>query len=309
MGIIEQIRQRARSSKKTIALPEYDDPRVSEAAKIIEKEGIANVVLLTPERINQQDKEQYIEEFYKLRQAKGVELDAVRKLFEDPIYYAAMMVRNGKADGFVGGASHATADIARAAIYGIGIDEWLNIATSCFIMAIPDCHYGEQGVFVFADCGIIPEPNKRQKACIAIVASRLATKVLNVVPRVALLSYSTRGSAKSKSIDEIGETLSMIREMAPELLVDGEMQVDAAIVPEVAKIKYPESAVAGKANIFVFPDLNSGNIAYKLVQRFANARALGPLLLGLKKPCSDLSRGCSIDDVIDCVAVTSIRAQ
>jgi phosphate acetyltransferase len=309
MDVIEKIRERARSSVKTIALPEYDDPRVFSAAKIIEKEGIAKAILLTPDRIDRQDKERYIEEFYKLRQGKGVDIETVRKLFEDPLYYAAMMTREGKADGFVGGASHTTADTARAAIYGIGVDEWLSIATSCFIMAVPDCIYGEEGVFVFADCGIIPEPNKRQKACIAIVASRLATKVLNCTPRVAILSYSTKGSAKGKSIDEIGETLSMIREMSPELLVDGEMQVDAAIVPEVAKIKYPESAVAGRANVLVFPDLNAGNIAYKLVQRLAKARALGPLLLGLKKPCSDLSRGCSIDDVIDCVAVTSIRAQ
>jgi len=176
-------------------------------------------------------------------------------------------------------------------------------------MAVPDCEYGVKGTFVFADCGIIPEPNPRQLACIAVTSAELAVKVLDLVPRVALLSYSTKGSAKGKNIDKIVEALGAAREMAPDLLVDGELQVDAAIVPEVAEIKYPESPVGGNANVLIFPSLEAGNISYKLVQRLSNARALGPLILGLNKPCSDLSRGCSIEDIVDCVAVTAIRAQ
>lgn len=310
MNIIERIHNKAKSNLKTIALPEYDDKRVVQAVKIIETEGVANVLLMTKDRINLLDKQRYIEEFYQLRKAKGVSIDAVKELFEkDTLYYTAMMVREGKADGFVAGASHTTADIARASIHCLGIDPKINIASSCFIMAVPDCSYGEDGVFIFADCGVVPEPNPRQLACISVASAELAGKVLSIPPRVALLSYSTKGSAKDKSIETIKEALEMIKKMAPDLLVDGELQVDAAIVPEVAKIKCPDSPVGGKANVLIFPDLEAGNIGYKLAQRLANARALGPLLIGLNKPCSDLSRGCSVEDVVDCVAVTAIRAQ
>jgi phosphate acetyltransferase len=176
-------------------------------------------------------------------------------------------------------------------------------------MVVPDCPYGQEGTFVFADCGIIPEPNARQLACISLAAAELASEVLNLTPRIAMLSYSTKGSAKSKSVDKIKETLGLLKEMAPHLVADGELQVDAAIVPEVAKIKYPDSPVGGRANILIFPDLEAGNIGYKLVQRLGRARALGPLLLGLNKPASDLSRGCLVEDIVDCVAVTAIRAQ
>ncbi|MFH1441924.1 MAG: phosphate acyltransferase [Candidatus Omnitrophota bacterium] len=310
MNIIERIHNKAKSNLKTIALPEYDDKRVIEAAKIIEAEGIANVLLMTKDRINLDDKQKYIEEFYQLRKAKGISIDAVKELFEkDTLYYTAMMVREGKADGFVAGASHTTADIARASIHCLGIDPKINIASSCFIMAVPDCPYGEGGVFIFADCGIVPDPNARQLACISVASAELAGRVLSIPPKVALLSYSTKGSAKYKSIETIKEALEMIKKMAPDLLVDGELQVDAAIVPEVAKIKYLDSPVGGKANVLIFPDLEAGNIGYKLVQRLAKARALGPLLIGLNKPCSDLSRGCSVEDVVDCVAVIAIRAQ
>ncbi|MDD5669337.1 MAG: phosphate acyltransferase [Candidatus Omnitrophica bacterium] len=308
MNTIQFIRKRAGERKKTIALPEYNDKRVVEAVKIIEREKIATAVLLTPDMMVREDKERYIQEYYELRKNKGSSLDDVRKLFEDPLYYAAMKTRDGGFDGFVAGASHTTADVARAAIYGVGIDETLNIAASCFVMTVPDCAYGENGTFVFADCGIIPDPNPRQLACISIKAAELINKVLDIPARVALLSYSTHGSAKGKMIDKVLEALKLVKEMAPDLLIDGEFQVDAALVPEVAQIKFPQSPVAGKANVLIFPDLNSGNIGYKIVERLAKARALGPLLLGFKKPCSDLSRGCSADDVADCVAVTAIRA-
>ncbi len=309
MDTIKIIRAKAKSQPKTIVLPENDDQRVVEAASFIEKEGIAKAILLTEDKIDLKEKERYIAEYYEMRRDRGVDLETVRKIFQDPLYYAAMLTREGKVDGFVAGASHTTADTVRAAIHCIGVDERIKIASSCFITVVPNCPYGEKGTFLFADCGIIPEPNQRQLACIAIACARLASKVLDITPRIALLSYSTKGSAQGKSIDEIVDTLGLIREMAPDLLVDGEMQVDAALVPEIAKIKYPDSTVAGRANILIFPDLEAGNIGYKLVQRLAGARALGPLLLGLNKPCSDLSRGCSVEDVVDCVAVTAIRAQ
>lgn len=309
MDTIAKIRQKARSQTKTIVLPEYDDPRIVEAAKIIEKEGIAKVLLLTPDKINLEDKERYVEEFYQMRKHKGLDMDTARKMFDNPLYYAAMMTREAKADSFVAGASHTTPDVARAAIRCLGVDERISIASSCFIMVVPNCPYGEDGTFVFADCGIIPDPNPRQLACIALAAAELARKVLDFIPRIAMLSYSTKGSAKGKSIEKIAQGLGLLKEMAPSLIVDGELQVDAAIVPQVAKIKYPNSPLGGRANVLIFPNLEAGNISYKLVQRLSNARALGPLLLGLNKPASDLSRGCSVEDVVDCVAVTAIIAQ
>jgi phosphate acetyltransferase len=176
-------------------------------------------------------------------------------------------------------------------------------------MAVPDCVYGEEGAFIFADCGIIPAPNSRQLACIAFTAAELGSKVLGLQPRIAFLSYSTRGSAKVKCIEDIHEAIVLLKQMAPDLVADGEIQADAAIVPEVARIKSPDSPLAGGANILIFPNLEAGNIGYKLVERLAKARALGPLFLGLKKPASDLSRGCSVEDIVDCAAVTAIMAQ
>ena len=309
MDTIKKIRDRARATLKTIVLPEYEDVRVQEASQIIEREGIAKVLLLTKDRISTKDKERYIEEFYQMRKAKGLDIDTARKFFDNPLYYAAMMTREGKADGFVAGASHTTPDVARASIWCLGVDERIGIATGSFIMVVPNCPYGQDGTFVFADCGIVPDPNPRQLACISLTAAELASKVLDFTPRIALLSYSTKGSAEGKSIKKIFEALELLKELAPDLLADGELQVDAAIVPEVAKIKSPGSLLEGRANVLIFPNLEAGNISYKLVQRLAGARALGPLLLGLNKPASDLSRGCSVEDIVDCVAVTAIRAQ
>ncbi|MDD2689200.1 MAG: phosphotransacetylase [Candidatus Omnitrophica bacterium] len=309
MDTITKIRQRAKGKVKTIILPEYYDSRVVEAASLIEKEGIAKAIILTKDKIDPAEKERYINEFYQMHKAKDLELAEVRKLFEDTLYYAAMMTAEGKVDGIVAGASHTTPDMARASIRCLGVDERVTIVSSCFIMSVPDCSYGEEGTFIFADCGIIPDPNSRQLACIAFSAAELAKKVLDFTPRIAMLSCSTKGSAKTKSAEKIKEALEMLREMAPDILADGELQLDTAVVPEVAKIKYPDSKVDGKANVLIFPNLDAGNIGYKLVQRLAKARAVGPLFLGLKKPASDLSRGCSVEDVIDCVAVTAIRAQ
>ena len=308
MDTIAKIRERARRNLKTIVLPEYDDTRVIEAAGIIEKEGIARALLLSKDKIDNREKERYIQEFYQMHKAKDLEIDMVKTMFDEPLYYAAMMTREGKVDGMVAGASHTTPDVARACIRCLGVDERITIVSSCFIIAVPNCSYGEEGTFVFADCGIIPEPNSRQLACISLSAAELASKVLDFTPRIAMLSYSTKGSAKTKSVDKISEALGLLKEMAPNLITDGELQVDAAIVPEVANIKYPDSPLGGRANVLIFPNLEAGNIGYKLVQRLGGARAVGPLLLGLNKPASDLSRGCSVEDIVDCAAVTAIRS-
>ena len=309
MDAISKIHERARKNIKSVVLPEYNDKRVVEAARIIDSEGLAKVTLFTKDMVDNNEKKRYIGEYYEMYKNKDIDLQSVEKLFEDVLYYTAMMTREGKFDGLVAGAAHTTPEMVRASMRCIGIDERITLISSCFIMEVPNCPYGNDGVFVYADCGVIPDPNSRQLSCIAFSAAELAEKVLNLKARIAFLSYSTKGSARAKSAEKIAEALTMLKEMAPDLVADGEMQVDAAIVPEVAKIKYPASPIGGKANVLIFPNLEAGNIGYKLTQRLANARALGPLLLGLNKPASDLSRGCLVEDVVDCVAVTAIRAQ
>lgn len=309
MDTILQIRKKAQSAQKTIVFPEYDDKRVCEAARIVEQEGIARAVLLSPDRVSAHKKEQVINTYLELHKSKELGRPEVEQLFEDTLYAAAMMTRAGEFDGLVAGASHTTPDMARAAIRCLDMDERFSLVSSCFIMTVPNSRYGQEGTFVFADCGIIPDPNARQLSCIALAAAELAGKVLNLTPRIAFLSYSTKGSAKTKAAVKIIQALDGLKEMSPHILADGELQVDAAIVPEVAQIKFPDSPVGGKANVLIFPNLEAGNIGYKLVERLGGARALGPLLLGLKQPASDLSRGCSVEDIVDCAAVTAIRAQ
>ncbi len=309
MDAVSRIRKLAKRKMKTIVLPEYEDERTLKAARIIQQEALANVLVLTPDKIDKGQKDRYIDEYYKLYQSKEIDLETVKKLFSDNLYYGAMMVREGRADGLVGGAIHTTADMARACIRCIGLEERFTIASSCFIMDVPNCQYGDNGTFIFADCGIIPDPNARQLSCIALTAAELAGKVLDLTPRVAFLSYSTKGSAKTKSAEKISEALALLKTQSPEILADGEIQADAAIVPEVARIKCPDSPISGRANVLIFPNLEAGNISYKLVQRLSGCRAIGPLFLGLNKPASDLSRGCFVEDIVDSVAVTAIRAQ
>ncbi len=219
-----------------------------------------------------------------------------------------MLVRRGLADGFVAGANHTTADTVRAALRCLRIDKDLAVAAGAFLMEVPDSPYGESGVFVFADCGVNPEPNARQLSGIGVLSARLFEQLVGKQPRVAFLSYSSKGSAEGPLVDKIREAIAKAKDIAPNLSIDGEFQVDSALVPEVARIKCPASDVAGRANVLIFPDLNSGNISYKLTQRLANARAVGPLLMGFTRPCSDLSRGCTVDDIIDAVAITAVRS-
>ena len=308
MNICQFLREKAKKTNTLIILPESQDARVQRAIRIIKSEKIAKVILLEKAKLSKGKIKRFAKQFYGLRKHKGISEKEAKTIVSDPLYYAAMMVREEQANGFVAGAYYTTPNVARAAIYCLGVDSRFNTASSSFIMSIPNCEYGESGVFVFADCGIVPEPSAETLADIAICTAEMARSVLGFLPRIAMLSYSTRGSASGRLIGKVREAVVIVKKKAPNLVVDGELQVDSAIVPEVSRIKYPRSKLKGRANVLIFPDLEAGNIGYKLVQRLARARAVGPILQGLNFPCSDLSRGCSIEDIVDCVAVTAIRA-
>ncbi len=309
MQIEQFLREKARGINAEIILPESSDSRVQKAAKIIKDEKIARILLLEKKKLSKKKIKEFTKTFYELRKHKGISMLEAETTVSDPLYYAAMMVRNNEAAGFVAGANYTTPNVARAAIYCLGVDKRFSIASSSFIIAIPKCEYGEKGIFVFADCGIVPDPSSETLANIAICTAEIASDVIGIKPRVAMLSYSTRGSSMGRLVQKIRKATELVRTKAPKLLVDGEMQVDSAIVPEVSKIKYPDSKLEGRANVLIFPNLEAGNIGYKLVQRLANARAIGPILQGLNFPCSDLSRGCSAEDIVDCVAVTAVRSK
>ena len=328
---IELLKKRARQDPKTIVLPEGREPRIHEAAKIVTEEGIAKLIIIgnkkevetlakknaTPlDKIQIIDPETYpeldklVDIFYKSRKHKGVtESDAREAVLGNRVYFGALLVKSGMADGFVAGASHTTSNVARAALYCIGLAPDINVMSSSFVVEFPNMAYGDEGLFIYADCGIVPDPNPEQLADIAISTRKLYKELFNGSPRVALLSYSTKGSARGESADKVLKALEIIRKKSPGLLVDGELQLDSAIVPDVAAIKAPSSTVAGTANILIFPNLDAGNICYKLSQRLGNARVAGPLLQGLNKPASDLSRGCFVAEVVDAITVTVVRAQ
>jgi len=327
VSLINEIRKRAAANVKTVVLSESEDERTFEALDYILDNGIAKIILIGAEAsrgkvksrktsglqiidpLTFNDTDAIISEYYELRKLKGMTPEEAAKTMKtDYVTFGAMLVRRGMAVGFVAGASHTTADVIRAALRCLSIDKNIGVVSGSFLMEIPDSPYGQNGAFLFADCGVNPEPNARQLSGIAVSSAELFQKLTNKTPVVAFLSYSSKGSAEGPLVDKMREAVARSREAQPGLLVDGEFQVDSAIVPEVAKIKCPGNNVAGHANVLIFPDLNSGNISYKLVQRLANARAVGPLLQGFTKPCSDLSRGCIPEDIVDAVAVTSIRA-
>lgn len=330
MGKFDVIYQRARAKPQNIILPEGDDERVLRAAAVIAEKGYAKLTIIGDEKkvadnakrlgvnlskagvVNPKtfaDTKSYIDEYYQLRQAKGMTADEAKKtILENNVIFAGMMIRRGLANGFIAGAEFTTKDVARAAIQCIGIDKKIGIMSSAFIMLFSDTTFGEQGIFIFADCAIIPDPNSRQLAKIAVSCGRLAQQLFDFTPRIAMLSYSTTGSGQGPMVDKVVEATKFAKEEAPDLLIDGELQGDSAIVKEIALKKCPNSQVAGKANILIFPDLNAGNIGYKLSQRFGRAKALGPLIIGANKPCSDLSRGCTWEEIVDIAAITSVRA-
>lgn len=330
MQIIDQIKDKAKSLKKRVVLPEGPEDRTILAARKIIDEGIAGVTLLGDQsRMEQQCRKEsipldgaeivqpdisgkldsYAEEFFELRKHKGISADEARKAMSQPLFYGAMMVRRGDADGCVAGAYNTTGDVMRAAIQTIGMAGGIKVVSSSFIMVIPEFLGEKNKIFVFGDCAVLPDPDAEQLASIAVSSANTMKSLVGEEPKVAMLSFSTMGSAKHETVDKIIQATELAKKIKPDLKIDGEMQADAAIIPEIGERKAPNSMVGGRANVLIFPDLNSGNIAYKLVQRLAGAEAIGPIIQGLAKPMNDLSRGCSVDDIVNVVAIAMLLSQ
>ena len=324
MDIMEKIREKAKANPKTIVLPEGEEERSIQAADAILKEKLANLILLgNPGNIDQTAAKlnaditgakildpqtskfanDFSQEYFRLRSHKSITMEQAQQIMKENLFFGAMLVRMEVADGSVAGAVNTTGDVMRAAIQVIGMKEGIKIVSSSFMMVMP-----EGKVYMYSDGAVVPEPNAEQLASIAVSAADTHRALTGEEPLVAMLSFSTKGSAEHHSIDKVREALAIAQKMRPDLKIDGELQVDAAIVPQIGAKKSPGSPVAGKANVFVFPDLNAGNIAYKITQRLAHARAIGPIVQGLAKPAFDLSRGCSWEDIVDVVAVNAVVA-
>lgn len=330
MKLSQLIREKAKKNPKIIVLPEGEEPRMINAAETVINEGFASLILLGIEEniksksrelgvdlsnkiqiINPKDSEklkEYAESYYQLRKNKGVSLKEAYQLLENPLYFGALMVYNDDADGLVAGSINATGDVFRPALQTIKTAPGINIVSSSFVMVVPDCPYGEKGIMIFADCALNPEPNAEQLADVAIASAATGKALVGFEPRVAMLSFSTKGSGKHPLVDKVIEATKIAKEKKPELLIDGELQADAALIPSIGERKAPNSKIAGKANVLIFPDLHSGNIAYKLIERLAKAEAIGPISQGMKKPVNDLSRGCSAEDIVNVVAITVLQA-
>ena len=329
MGFIDVIKDRARADKKVIVLPESEDRRTYEAAAQIMKEGIADIVIvgteeqvaevgagldLTGVKVVDPAKDpkapEYIDKLVELRSKKGMTKEqATDILMNQYLYYGVMMVKMGDADGMVSGACHSTADTLRPCLQILKTKPGTKLVSAFFLMVVPDCEYGANGTFVFADSGLEQNPDPEKLAAIAASSAESFELLVQQPAKVAMLSHSTMGSAKHADVDKVVEATRIVKEQHPELMVDGEMQLDAAIVPSVGKSKAPNSPVAGEANVLVFPDLDAGNIGYKLVQRLAKAEAYGPVTQGIAKPVNDLSRGCSAEDIVGVVAITAVQCQ
>jgi phosphate acetyltransferase len=328
MALMDEIKAKAKADKKRIVLPEGSEERTIKAAELIAKQGLAEVILIGNEaeikekskgldytgvRIIDPEKSGKVDEyagvFYELRKSKGVTMEAAQKAVKDPIYFAVMMIKQGEADGMVSGAIHTTGDTIRPALQILKTAPGVPIVSSCFIMELANEEYGEKGIMIFGDCAVNINPSADELAVIAISSAQTGKALAGIEPRVAMLSFSTKGSAKHEYVDKVAAATQKVKELAPDLMVDGELQADAALVASVGLLKSPGSPVAGKANTLIFPDLQSGNIGYKLVQRLAGAEAIGPILQGLAKPVNDLSRGCSVEDIVSVAAITAVQAQ
>ena len=330
MSFIEKIKQRAKTQIKTIVLPEATDIRILKAAETVKQERYAKTILIGDEEqvrkiakqntidiegieiidpLKSERTQEYAQKLFELRKAKGMTEEQAQKLVLDPVYFGMMMVKNEDADGLVSGACHSTSDTLRPALQILKTAPNTKLVSAFFVIVVPNCEYGSNGTFIFADSGLNEEPNSDALSEIAISSSKSFEQLVGEKAKVAMLSYSTYGSAHSASTEKVIEATKLVREKAPELLVDGELQLDAAIIPEVAEFKAKGSPLKGEANVLVFPDLGAGNIGYKLAQRLAKAEAYGPLCQGIAKPVNDLSRGCSASDVAGVIAITAVQAK
>lgn len=329
MSMIEHVWAKARANQKTIVLPEGEEPRTVQAASKVRDEGLAKPVLLgNPDRIRaiaestetditgirlidpsvSPNAREYGDTLFKLRRAKGLSREEAAAMALNPMYYGMLMVKTEDADGLVSGAVHSTGDMLRPALQIIKTKPGINIVSSSFLMNCPNHSLGQDGLLVYADCVVVPCPTAEELAQIAVSAADTARVLCGIIePRVALLSFSTKGSAKHELVDKVRRAVEIAHRIAPELLLDGEMQLDAALVPEVGLLKAPESPVAGRANVLVFPDLQAGNIGYKITQRIGGAVCYA-VLQGLARPCNDLSRGCSVQDIVNTIALTAVQA-
>ena len=328
MKFLEQISERAKKDIKTIVLPESSDIRTIKAAAMVQEKGIARIVLVGKEAEIKKlagdldisgavivdpetspDFDRYAQELYELRKSKGMTPEQARELVKDELYWGVMMVKMGDADGMVAGAIHSTAETLRPALQILKTAPGTKLVSAFFVMVVPDCEYGCNGTFIYADSGLVENHDADQLSERAISSANTFKNLIHAEPVVAMLSYSTYGSAESELTNKVVEATKLAKQKAPELLIDGELQADAALVPSVGQFKAKGSPVAGKANVLVFPDLNCGNIAYKLTQRLAKAEAYGPITQGIAKPVNDLSRGCSAEDIVGVVAITAVQAQ
>lgn len=330
MELLERIKQNAKKHNMRIVLPEGYEERNVRAADEAIKEGLARIILIgDPDQINDHaaklglkniskaqivdpqnhdKKEQYIDKMLELRKSKGLTREEASRLIEDPLYLGVLMIKCGDADGEVSGADHATGDVLRPAFQYVKTAPGISVVSGAFIMILKDKEFGENGIIIFADGAVHPNPTDRELAEIAVASAHTARAIAGFEPRIAMLSFSTKGSAKHEMVDKVVSATRIAREMAPDLEIDGELQADAALVEVIGRSKAPGSKIAGKANVLIFPDLNVGNIAYKLVQRLAHAEAIGPVLQGMAAPINDLSRGCSVNDIVSMIAITANQA-
>lgn len=330
MDLLEKIKDTAKQKKMRIVLPEGTEERTLKAANQIIEEGLAKIIIIgNPDTINNYAKENqlhsisdaeiidpkqhskkqhYTEMLYEIRKSKGLSMEDAGKLVEDPLYLAVLMIKNGDADGEVAGADNATGDVLRPAFQIVKTLPGISVVSGAFIMILKDKEFGEDGILVFADCAVHPDPTAKELAEIAVASGRTTKAIVGFDPKVAMLSFSTKGSAKHPMVDKVVEATKIAKEMAPDLMIEGELQADAAIIESIGQKKAPGSPIAGKANVLIFPTLETGNIAYKLVQRLAHAEAIGPVLQGMAAPINDLSRGCSVSDIVNLVAITANQA-
>lgn len=330
MELMNKIWRMAQNNKKRIVLAEGEEERNLRACEKILKNSLADITLIGDKDIITQKVHDmgvdisgaaiensrtsgklssYADAFYELRKKKGMTPEKAAEIVRDPLYFGTMMVKMNDADGMVSGAIHTTGDLLRPGLQVIKTAPNVSIVSSFFIMSVPSCSYGSNGMLLFSDCAVNPDPNAEELASIAVSTAETAKKLFNMQPKVAMLSFSTKGSAKHDFVTKVSEATEIVKKARPDIEIDGELQLDAAIVQKVADLKAPKSTIAGKANVLIFPDLQSGNIGYKLVQRFANAEAIGPITQGFAKPINDLSRGCSYEDIVNVVAITAVQAQ